>query len=175
MNNATLRTSAPKSANGAIHGNSSWLGKTWAIRDTDPSIAFLLPAGCSFRLVAADNASPPGFYRLEFDDHNMTPHWKGLGLVAVRGDEPSMPSLTNWRDGDDEVKTEYHGYLNLFRQRYLSESRIERLEGVIHVGNLPEIVRFYCVSGAQQNGKDWIVIDVLQSVRQNGTGHGDPW
>jgi hypothetical protein len=172
--NTTTQTSSTKTTNGALDEGSSWVGKTWLIHYATESIDSLLREGCQFRLVPADNASPPGFYRLEFDDNKMTAPWAGLLLQAIPGKQPRMENIMPWVKTDPQVRERYAEYLRQFREQYSSNFVIQRLQGVLRVNNALEIVCMYLCAGAQTNGKDWLVVDLLVPTRQDGYGHGEP-
>ncbi len=170
----TTQTSSTKTTNGALDGESPWV-KTWVINYADSQLKSVLPEGCRFRLVASDENSPPGFYRLEFDGNDMTAYWSGLILQAIPGTPPRMENLPPWDKNDSEVKARYDECLHQFRELYSNNFSIERLQGGIRVEDKLEIVCLYLFAGAQSNGRDWLVIDVLVPTRQGGYGHGEPY
>jgi hypothetical protein len=173
--NTKTQASSTKTTNEALDGVSPWVNKTWVVRYAEDPLETVLRKGCSFRLVASDDVSPPGFYKLEFDSDKMTAHWSGLILQAIPGTPPRMENLVPWVEDDPQVKASYDEYLRQFREQYSNNFSIERLQGGIRVEDRLEMVCLYLFAGAQRNGKDWLVIEVLVPTRQGGVGHADPY
>lgn len=165
----------------------SWCRKVWAVRSASDKLAGadVLQAGNEFWLEPFVRGDETLFYTLGFEPDKMNAAiWKNLKLLPV-GDcsctVTGLPPMTSTPQAQYTVKVKD------VCDELKRNPGLKRLEGVITVNGIPEVVRFLSFDSAQTNGRDWMMIHVLKAVdpldpqdceegqaRQGGTAHGDP-
>lgn len=165
----------------------SWCRKVWAVRSADDRLAHagVLREGDEFWLEPFIRGDETLFYTVGYEADKMNDAvWNNRKLIPV-GDcsctVSGLPVMTSPPQSQYTVKVK--DVCDELKRR----PTVKRLEGVITVNGVPEVVRFMSFNGAQSNGRDWFMVQVLKSVdpldpdegeegqaRQGGTAHGDP-
>ena len=157
----------------------TYWSKVWVIRDSEGPGSVLLPEGSKFWLEPMRGNGGIAYYCLRanagdmhdcFVDQNFYP----IGILPI---DPGK--LPNWQD-DPQTRGIYQMAARKVRDTGRQDARVIRVEAPIKVGTADDIARIYCFPDVQQNGRDWMVFDLIAGtsgvpgVRQDGTGNGDP-
>jgi hypothetical protein len=164
-----------------------WSRKVWRVREASEQLARERVVEQDQEFFLQPNLEKDGtasYYTLKFERNKMNEViWKGLQLVPAGDDDLSMSGLPPI---ETPAQPAYSTAVFEVCQRLKMNPSVRRLEGVINVDGTPEVVQFLCFPGAQQNGRDWMMIQILRTVpnppfvegeatvRQGGTVHGDP-
>jgi hypothetical protein len=164
--------------------NKWWSKRRWQIRDNF-GLSDFFDIGDSFRLVPNTNVGKPSFFWIRFKnkDPEKSKLWKGRYFYPVGMQSPKTSLKHAWDDskampGDQnkDVKSDFDREGKHLRG--ISDNpKTARLEGHILYDKHWAIIRIFCFSKAQSDGKDWFAIDSTYkspSTLQDGTAHGDP-
>jgi hypothetical protein len=158
------------------------ISKTLVVRGaSDKMIAFgIIEPHNEFWLEPVEVAGIPILYTVRFERGKMPQHWTNVRLVpAGTTAYPLAVPLPDMQKPPQKIYSDLCGDID---KALIGDKTGEftRLEGVLTVDGQPHVVIFFNFSGAQQNGRDWVFMQVRTTddetarARQNGTAHGDP-
>jgi hypothetical protein len=162
--------------------------RDWTMLDSDGSGKAFIPEGSQFKLEAQPPVGETAFYRLRagklidkrFDGRLFYP-------VGVR--DLTVSPLPKWNSQDPNVRNVYLAAAESVKAKGRSDPLAARLEATFKVNGSSAVARIYYLKGVRQDGRDWIVLDILtpdgakgRSLSAaataadsggDGTGHGD--
>jgi len=161
---------------------SCWTRKTLVVAGaTDLMIQFgIIEPGHEFWLEPLDVAGSTVLYTVCFEPKKMPQHWTNVRLVPV-GSTP-YPITTPLPNLQKPPQKSYSDLCESIDEALLEDNTgaYMRLDGILTVVGKPHVVRLFIFDGSQDNGRDWVFMQVRTtdddsaSARQNGTAHGDP-
>jgi hypothetical protein len=160
-----------------------WWNSRWQIRDNE-GLQALFDIGDTLTLVPNTTAGKPSFFWIQFKNGDPAKSllWKGSYVYAVGANSPSTSLKHAWDDSkakpgdqDKNVKADFDREARHLRS-IADDPNTAKLEGHIRYKSYWVIIRIFCFSKAQSDGKDWFAIDSSYTslIDQDGTGHGDP-
>jgi hypothetical protein len=168
-----------------------WCRKVWRLKSVEPVLDKILSIDNGFWFEPTVVDGEPVLYTMCFERGGMEDCWKGAVFVPKGATDHKLkhlPPMQNPPQGqyDDAVL----GILDHIKHN----PDLKRLEGVITVNGVPEIVRFFGFAEAQTDKRDWMMIQTVTTAppappapahgaapvapapkRQDGTAHGDAW
>ena len=153
-----------------------WWNKVWVVR-ANGHIARDINIGDQFWLEPNTTDGEPLFFWFRLGDYNgCHARWKDAYFYRVGNRACEIPMLPIWDPKNECVCETYNDTARMVRASAGNPHTL-RLEGRILVDDCWEDVRLFFFQGAQENGKDWAVIDILfhnETTLQDGTAHGEP-
>jgi hypothetical protein len=155
-----------------------WHRKVWKVQAVENALrdSKVLMKGNAFWLEPLFVHDTAVLYTVRFDDGMMNAKiWKDVRLVPIGSTryKVTLPVM------QDPPQAEYDNAVLEVKDRVRLDPTLLRLEGVITVEGVAEVVRFFGFIAAQSGDRDWMMLEILTTDdsdgRQNGTGHGDPW
>jgi hypothetical protein len=168
--------------------------KVWTVHENTEQNVDLIPENSQFWLEAVPAEGSAAYYRMRFDDSStINPSLRGMNFHPVGIEDLPAQHLPVW--SEDERKTFRQAALDV-RTAARASYFITRLEGSFvmpQIGSIPSqplVARFYYFAGAEENGHDWMVLDILADPNieklakklpkdghphtlEDGTAHGD--
>lgn len=153
-----------------------WANKIWSVRQAG-DLRGVLKRGDEFRLEPNTQSGAPLFFWFRSEGDGMHPGWKNQFFYSVGVVPYQIPMLPVWQEGNGKVSAQYDEAV--IKVRHAAQNPYTaRLEGRILVEHKWEIVRLFFFKSVQEDGNDWVVIDIVVSdtgsYLEDGTGHGDP-
>jgi len=148
--------------------------RLWTLRDAAGQAGAALYTGNAFWLEPHFSGNGDLAYcDLRFDQGMMDPRWRTQLRPAGMSSLPN-PLLPVWNSTDAAVRKRYMS-VALGIAADANVSMFRRLEGYFDPTGQPELARLFVLSGAQPDGRDWLILDLTNGSRdlQDGTGHGD--
>jgi hypothetical protein len=157
-----------------------WCRKVWKVKSVEPVLAKILKSGNGFWLEPTYVDGKPVLYTMHFERDMMDDCWKGVVLVPKGTTDHRLRPLPPMADPQ---QGEYDDAVLGIVDHIKHNPDLKRLEGVINVDGVPEIVRFFGFADAQTNKRDWMMLQTVTTappvpaapVRQNGTANGEAW
>lgn len=172
-----------------MSNDKSW-AREWTILDSDGSGKTFTPEGSQFKLEPQPPVGEVAFYRLRAGKL-IDKRFDGRPFYPVGVRKPAVSALPKWNPQDANVRNRYLDTAKTVKERGRQDPLAARLEGTFKVNGSSAVVRIYFLQGVREDGRDWIVLDVLtpegvkartlsaaatpdaQTGGGDGTGHGD--
>jgi hypothetical protein len=166
---------------------SCWTRKTLVVRGASLLMKQfdIIEVGHEFWLEPMVVDGVPVLYTVRFESRKMYAHWENVRLAPAGSTTyPLVPlPLPKMEDPPQQEYDERCTEIDEALKEDTTGAYL-RLEGVVTIVGLPHVVRFFIFDGAQEDGRDWYLIQVRtteaenaargEQPRQNGTAHGDP-
>lgn len=164
----------------------SW-AREWTILDSDGSGSTLIAEGSQFKLEPQHSGGEIVFYRLHARKV-MDKCLDGRPFYPVGARDFNVRPLPKWNPNDPNVRNAYLDAAKAAKAMGRNDPLAIRLEGTFKVNDTSAVARIYFFSGVRQDGRDWIVFDIVtpagSGVRTlsaaataagggDGTAHGD--
>jgi hypothetical protein len=157
--------------------------------DADGSGKTLTPEGSQLRLEAQPGFGDVAFYRLRAGK-GIDQRFDGRPFYPVGVRDLTVGSLPKWNAQDANVRNLYLAAAESVKARGRADPLATRLEATFRLNGSSAVVRIYYLKGVRQDGRDWIVLDIVTpdgskartlsaaataatSGGGDGTGHGD--
>jgi hypothetical protein len=157
--------------------------------DADGSGKTLIPEGSQFRLEAQPGIGDVTFYRLRAGK-DTDKRFDGRPFYPVGVRDLTVSTLPKWNAHDANVRNLYLDAAKSVKSKGRADPLATRLEATFRLNGSSAVARIYFMKGARQDGRDWIVLDILtpdgskartlsaaaaadSSSGGDGTGHGD--
>jgi hypothetical protein len=153
--------------------------KVWVIRDSEGDGGPLLPKNNEFWLEPVQVNGTAAYFCLRSEPKKMHPCFQNKSFYPLGFSQIPVDPLPPWKD-DPTILQIYRDAARKVRQTGLQNPTVARLEATIQVDGGEDTARIYAFPGAQQDGRDWMVFDLIagpssQPVpEQDGTANGDP-
>jgi hypothetical protein len=142
-----------------------WWNKQWAVRENG-LLGPILDRGDTLSLEPNTTNGNPSFFWIRYTGNHAC--WEKRYVYAVGVNPPSISLSHSWNDAvppEKQAKGVAAEYQTVGRQvrSVADDPYTAKLEGHIRQNGKWEIIRLFCFPAAQPNGRDWIVIDALQT------------
>jgi len=145
--------------------------KVWVIRDAEDGVAKLLPTGSKFWLEPVRASGGIAYYCLRADPGGMKSCFIDQNFYPIGFTGLSVEALPAWHD-DEKTRAIFQAAAVKVREAGRADHRVERLEAVIKTGKSERrLARIYCFPGAEQDGRDWMVFDLIGGASARHAGH----
>jgi hypothetical protein len=157
--------------------------------DADGSAKTLIPEGSQFRLETQPGVGDVAFYRLRAGK-GIDKRFDGRPFYPVGVRELTVSPLPKWSGQDASVRNLYLAAAESVKAKGRLDPLAARLETTFKVNGSSAVARIYYLKGVRQDGRDWIVFDIVtpeglkaqtlsaaavgaETSGGSGTGHGD--